>query len=98
MSLRHLVLLRFQEGTEPAQIETITQALQALPGLIPEIADYRVGPDLALADSNWQFGIAADFATEADYVVYRDHAEHQRIIRELVRPVVADRSAVQYNT
>lgn len=98
MSLRHLVLLRFQEGTEPAQIETIAQALRTLPALIPEIAEYRVGTDLALADSNWQFGIAADFATQADYVVYRDHAEHQRIIRDLVRPVVADRAAVQYDT
>lgn len=98
MSLRHLVLLRFIEETEPAQVETIAQSLRALARLIPEVADYRVGPDLALATGNWHFGIAADFATEADYFVYRDHPEHQRIIRDLVLPVVAERAAVQFAT
>lgn len=96
MSLRHLVLLRFREGTEPAQVEAIATALRTLPGQIPELVDYQVGSDLGLAEGNFEFGIAAQFATEADYATYRDHPAHQAVIHELIAPLVAARAAVQY--
>ncbi len=96
MSLRHLVLLRFHEGTEPAQIEAVTAALRTLPGQIPELVAYHVGPDLGLADGNWEFGIAADFANAAHYATYRDHPAHQAVIHDLIAPLVAARAAVQY--
>lgn len=98
MSLRHLVLLRFHDGTEPAQVEAIVEALRALPAQIPELGDYRVGPDLALAEGNWAFGIAADFASQADYEAYRDHPAHQQAIHDHIAPHVAARAAVQYAT
>ncbi|CAN5685726.1 Dabb family protein [soil metagenome] len=98
MSLRHLVLLRFHEGTGPDQIEAVATALRTLPGQIPELQGYLVGPDLGLADGNFEFGIAADFASQADYEVYRDHPAHQAVIHDLIAPLVAARSAVQYAT
>jgi Stress responsive A/B Barrel Domain len=98
MPLRHLVLLRFHEGTEPATVDAITDALRALPDQIPELADYRVGPDLALNEGNHEYGICADFASEADYLVYRDHPAHQAVIRDLIAPVLAGRAAVQFAT
>lgn len=98
MSVRHLVLLRFHEGTGPDQVEAVAEALRSLPGQIPELVDYRVGPDLGLADGNFEFGICADFATEADYATYRDHPAHQAVIHDLIAPLVAARAAVQYAT
>ncbi len=98
MSLRHLVLLRFHEGTEPAQVAAIADALRTLPGKIPELADYRVGPDLAISDGTYEFGISADFASEADYAAYRDHPAHQAVIHDLIAPLVAARAAVQFAT
>ncbi|MCU1498915.1 MAG: Dabb family protein [Acidimicrobiales bacterium] len=98
MSMRHVVLLRFVEGTQPAEVEAITAALSTLPGQIPELADYRVGPDLELADGTWDFGIVADFASVAHYEAYRDHPTHQQVIHDLIAPRVAERAAVQYVT
>jgi len=98
MSLRHLVLLRFHEGTEPEQVEAIATALRTLPGQIPELQGYLVGTDLALADGNFAFGISADFASQADYEAYRDHPAHQAVIHDLIAPHVAARAAVQYAT
>ncbi len=98
MPLRHVVLLRFKPGTEPGQVDEIARALRALPGSIPELDDYRVGRDLGLTEGNWEFGIAADFATEDHYRTYRDDPDHQRIIRELIQPLVAERAAVQFAT
>ncbi|MFM7225496.1 MAG: Dabb family protein [Actinomycetota bacterium] len=39
--------------------------------------------------------MVAEVADEEGYAAYRDHPEHQRIIAELIRPVLAARSAIQ---
>ncbi len=98
MSLRHVVLLRFHEGTDHAQVEALATALRELPALIPGLDGYGVGADLALADGTWDFGISADFASEADWAAYQAHPEHQRVIAEHVRPITAERAAVQFAT
>lgn len=98
MSLRHLVLLRFHEGTEPARIEALAAALRELPTTIPGLDGYLVGADLALVEGTWDFGISADFAGEAEWAAYQAHPEHQRVIVELVRPITAERAAVQFAT
>ncbi len=98
MSLRHLVLLRFHEGTEPARVEALVAGLRELPGLIPGLDRYLVGPDLGLAEGTWDLGISADFADEAAWAAYQAHPEHQRVIVELVRPITAERAAVQFAT
>lgn len=98
MSVRHVVCLRFNEDAKPEQIAALDAALRRLPDAIPGIVDYRVGPDVHLAEDNADYAISADFATLADYLVYRDHPEHHRVIAELVRPIVASRTAVQFGT
>ena len=97
MPLRHLVLLNFTPETTIDDVTDITDALRTLPGLIPELADYHVGPNLQIADGTWDYGIAADFATTEDWATYRDHPDHVRIIHELIAPKVRERAAVQYD-
>lgn len=98
MSLRHIVILTFHEGTEPEAVEALTRGLRALPAQIPEIADYRVGADLAIAGGPGDFAVTADFASVEDFLVYRDHPAHLEVIRELIAPHVADRINVQFAT
>jgi hypothetical protein len=40
--------------------------------------------------------VAADFEDVAGYIAYRDDAEHKRIIAELITPILASRTAAQY--
>jgi hypothetical protein len=94
--LRHTVMFRWAEGTTDAQIDEISQNLDSAVAVIPAIAEYRHGRDAGLADGNFDYVVVADFATTDDYVVYRDHPEHQRVIAELIKPRVAQRAAVQY--
>jgi len=98
MSMRHLVLLKFHPGTSAEQAEALATGLRELPGIIPEIIAYRVGPDLGLSDASWDFGISADFADADDWATYRDHPAHQQRIRDLVLPITAERVAVQIAT
>ncbi|MBA3801293.1 MAG: oligoribonuclease [Acidimicrobiia bacterium] len=96
--VRHVVLFRWVDDATPEQIATVKSALASLPLLIPEISGYRVGADLGLAGDNAQFAVVGDFADEEAWTTYRDHPEHQKIIAELIRPLVAQRWAVQFRS
>lgn len=96
MSIRHQVCFRFHPGTATEQVVALTKGLEELPGLIPQIVAYHVGPDLGINDASWDFAVTADFASTEDYLVYRDHPEHQARITSLVSPITAERSAVQF--
>jgi hypothetical protein len=93
--LTHVVTFTFAPDTTDAQIDALTEALGALPAAIAEIADYRVGRDAGINAGNAAFAVIATFASEAEYLVYRDHPVHQLAVKEHVLPIVAQRSAAQ---
>ena len=93
---RHIALLQFVPSVTSRDIDAIGAALAVLPSRIPQLRDYRFGRDLGLAEGNHEFAVVADFDDHDGYVVYRDDPEHQRILAELIRPVLASRAAVQY--
>jgi Stress responsive A/B Barrel Domain len=94
--LRHVVMFGFRDGTTDEQITAMTRGLETLPGLIPEIAEYRVGPDAGINDGNQHYAVVADFGSVDDYLVYRDHPAHLAVIAEVIRPILESRAAVQY--
>lgn len=94
--LRHVVLMRFNEGAAEAQIEDMIESLRKLPSVIPEIAEYKLGRNLAVNQGNFDFGVVADFAGLDEYLVYRDHPEHRAVITGKIQPLVAERVAIQY--
>ena len=96
MTIRHAVLFQFNDDATPERIEALETGLARLPSLIPELIDYRLGRDVGLNDTSWDFAITADFATVDDYLTYRDNPDHQALIRDLVKPLLANRVAVQY--
>jgi hypothetical protein len=58
---------------------------------------YQIGSDAGINEGNYDFVVVADFADRESYLVYRDHPYHLEIITETIRPIVADRAAVQYD-
>lgn len=93
--IRHVVTLHF-DGAPAGTVSDIVARLRRLPETIDTIDSYSVGIDLGLADGNATVGIVADFASVDAYEVYRDHADHQAVIAESIRPVLTARSAIQY--
>ena len=96
MSFRHVVMFRFVEGTTALQVEAMSSGLRELPEIIPELGEYVMGPDAGINADSWDFVITADFVDQADYLVYRDHPEHQARIQSLVKPILSERVAVQF--
>ncbi len=93
---RHVVMMRFTPESTPAQLAAMQARLLQLPQQIPEIRDYVIGDDARINDGNFDFVIVADFDNVDDYLVYRDHPDHQAAIAESIRPLLAERVAVQH--
>ncbi len=90
--IRHVSVLTLQSGADTAPIEA---ALATLPSRLRFVA-YAYGRDLGINEGNATFAVVADFASHDDYLAYRDDPEHRRILSDLISPILASRTAAQY--
>jgi hypothetical protein len=93
---RHVVMLRYKSDATPEQRSAVATALANLPVRIPEIGTYTIGTDAGVNEGNYDLVIVADFDDVDGYLVYRDDADHQAVLRELIAPILAERAAVQH--
>jgi hypothetical protein len=89
-------MFRFTEDTTDDQKEALRAGLTRLPEIIPEIRAYRFGEDVGINEGNFHFVVTADFDDAESYLSYRDNGDHQKLIAELIKPIVAERAAVQF--
>ena len=94
--IRHCVLLRFAPDATDEQRQSVLDGLATMPDLIDVIERYEFGADAVGSDGNWDLGVTADFADVEAYRQYAGHDEHLRLITERIKPILAERSAVQF--
>ena len=78
------------------QKQRVTAELSRLPALLPVLRAYRMGTDLGVNEGNFEWAAVADFDDLEGYLTYRDNPEHRAIIAEYIRPIIAERAAIQY--
>lgn len=93
---RHVVMVRLADGMTDDQKEALRGGLARMPEVIPGIRAYRFGEDAGLNQDNFDFVVTADFDDSDSYVTYRDHPEHQKLVKDLLAPFVVARAAVQF--
>ena len=93
---RHIVLLTLDPDAGADAAASICESLRALPGKIPEIRSYVIGLDAGLDPTKATLAVLAGFDDLDGYLVYRDHPEHRKVIDEEITPVLAARSAIQF--
>ncbi len=93
---RHVALFRFKSEATAEQRRAVADGLRSLRDQIPELRDYRVGPDAGISDANADFAVVADFDDADGYRVYAMHPAHEAVAAAAVRPILAERTAVQY--
>lgn len=94
--LRHVALFRWKPETTPGDIARLEEGLATLPAKIPAIKAYRFGRNLGIQPGTADFAVVADFADQAGFEAYTNDPVHQAVIRERIRPFVAQREAIQY--
>jgi len=93
---RHIVLLILKDDTTDAQRQALLGGLATLPERVPTIRSYTFGLDAGLNPGNAQVVACGDFDDADGYLAYRDHEAHRQVIAEFIAPVLASRSAIQY--
>lgn len=93
---RHVVMFRWAEDVDASHVSKTGVALDDLPAKVDTIRSYVHGPNVGVADGNYDYVVVADFDDEAGYVVYRDHPDHVALIAADVAGRVVDRAALQY--
>lgn len=88
----------FQWAEDTSQQDRLAafSALQGLKDSVAHLCALRVGTDAGLAPGNYDVVVVADFPHAGDYALYVDDPEHQRVVREHLRPFIASRAAVQH--
>ncbi len=84
--IRNVVLAKLKQGVRDQDVEVMLAALRGIrtPGLLSITA----GRDLGLRDGNWDAAVVTDLADEESYRIYDADAEHNRIRRDVVAPLV----------
>jgi hypothetical protein len=93
---RHVVMFIWTTEATQEQKAAVAERLSELPEVIPDIKRYEIGDDAGINEGNYDFVVVADFADRESYLVYRDHPVHLAVIAETIKPITAERAAVQY--
>jgi hypothetical protein len=94
--IRHVVMMRWTPEATEEQKRRVAAELSRLPALLPVLRAYRMGADLGVNEGNFEWAAVADFDDLDGYLTYRDNPEHRAIIAEFIRPIMAERAAIQY--
>jgi len=84
-TVRHVVLMKFNDDTPQETIDQLIAAYKALPGKIEEMKGFEWGPDMSI--EGLQQGFTHCFISTFDNVAGRDtyvpHPEHQAYVEQL---------------
>lgn len=94
---RHVAVFTWKPETTDDQRHAVGEQLASLPGKIPELRGYVYGDDAGVVPGNADFAVVADFDDVDGYIAYRDHPEHRAIIDAYIAPIIASRTAVQFD-
>jgi hypothetical protein len=93
---RHIMLMKFKDGTTTEQIDRALEGLGTMPGKVPGILRYEFGTDLNLVEGNPDLALVADFASEKDWRAYLSHPEHLAMTEAVFTPIKGTMTRVQY--
>jgi hypothetical protein len=96
--ITHIVVFRWKPELPDGQLEAIAAALDGLPPAIASIATYHHGADLGVSSGNWDYAIVATFADVDAWRAYDVDPVHEAARADVIRPWIAERSAVQFQT
>ena len=93
---RHVVMFQWAEDVDEAHVAATAAAFDDLPGKIDVLRSYVHGPDAGISEGNFDYVVVADVDSPDDFATYRDHPDHQALVREFIAGKVTQRSAVQH--
>lgn len=94
--IKHVVLLKLKEGYDEQRLQSLFEKLQALPEQIPGIISFSFGTQAGVTESQYDFGLVAEFASKDDCLSYLAHPAHVAVGTEM-RELIAEAASIQFN-
>jgi hypothetical protein len=94
--LRHVVMFRWADDAGAQHPADVAAGLDALPAQVEVIRLFQHGPDLGLAEPNFDYVLVAEFDSADDFLIYRNHPAHVAFIAAHITGRANERVAVQY--
>jgi uncharacterized protein (DUF1330 family) len=96
--LRHVVLFTWSEAADAGRRRTTLEALRGLRETVGGMTSLTVSDDAGLVEGNAHTVLVADFPDADAFRRYAQDPTHQAVLAEHVRPWLAARTAVQYES
>ena len=97
--ITHVVAFRWKPGIPDGHVQDVKAQLLAFASGLPEVASYRCGSDVGVSEmGNFDFALVATFNSVDDWRVYDTHPRHNEIRAGEMRPWIAERAAVQFES
>ncbi len=93
---RHVVMFRWRDGVDQSAVAAACAGLARLSGAVPQVRSLSFGADAGIREGNYDLVVIVDFEDADGYLVYVDHPAHVALIEDHLRPLLAERAAVQY--
>jgi Stress responsive A/B Barrel Domain len=93
--LRHVVLFRWNEGTEPAHVDRVEAELRAMLDRLDMVRAWSLGRDAGLREGNADMALVVDMDDADAFRRYSADAGHRQILNELILPACT-RTGVQF--
>ena len=94
----HIVLFKWKEEATSASITATIEALKDLQSKIPQIIDLSCGENFTERAQGFHHGLVVKFSTRNDLEAYQNHEAHQEVVQNLIKPILADIIALDYET
>lgn len=96
--LRHVVLFTWSDAADEQRRASTVEALRRLQEDVGGMISLVVADDAGLVEGNASTVLVADFPDAEAFRRYAQDPVHQAVLAEHVRPWLAARSAVQYES
>lgn len=94
----HIVLFKWKEEATLASIAATMEALKDLKSKVPCIIDLSCGQNFTQRAQGFQYGLVVTLSTRSDLETYQSHPAHQEVVQNLIKPILADIIALDYET
>ncbi|SEO38842.1 Dabb family protein [Trujillonella endophytica] len=95
--LRHVVVFTWSDDADEERRAATLAELARLPETVGGMTAFAVGPDAGLRAGNAHAALVADFPDVEAWRRYAEDPVHLQVIAEYVTPILATRTAVQYD-
>jgi len=91
----HIVMFKFKNENIEKNLKEVTNKLNDLVGLIPELNSLEVGIDFSRSDRAFDLSLYSTFDTKKALKAYAVHPEHLKVV-EFIKSVTIESKVVDY--